>query len=67
MTHDPGLDGADRGAGPRGHPFVRSVPIEVEIDASRVSATFRKGVLKVTLPKASPGAVGGGRIEVTAG
>ena len=32
--------------------FRRSVPLPCEIDPARVEASFRKGVLKVHLPKA---------------
>jgi HSP20 family protein len=37
--------------------FVRSVRLPAAIDASKVTATFKNGVLTVTLPKA-PGAKG---------
>jgi HSP20 family protein len=47
--------------------FVRSIPIAAEVDPDRVEATFRKGVLKVTLPKAKPEAADTGRIKVKAG
>jgi HSP20 family protein len=47
--------------------FVRSIPIGAKVDPNRVQATFKKGVLKVTLPKAKPDAVDTGRIEVKAG
>ncbi len=32
--------------------FSRSVPLPAQVDATRVDAVFRKGVLNVTLPKA---------------
>ncbi len=47
--------------------FIRTIPFAVEIDANRVEASFKKGVLKVTLPKAKPEAPDKGRIEVKAG
>ncbi|GAB4485114.1 MAG: Hsp20/alpha crystallin family protein [Thermodesulfovibrionales bacterium] len=34
--------------------FCRSIPLPVEIDQDRASAAFKKGVLRVTLPKKSP-------------
>ena len=47
--------------------FVRAVPLGVEVEGDRVDATFKKGVLKVTLPKAKPEAGDAGRIKVKAG
>ena len=47
--------------------FSRSVPVGTEVDAARVKATFRKGVLKVTLPKAKAHAADTGCIEVKPG
>ena len=44
--------------------FERSVALPVEIDAQRVSATLRDGVLTVTMPKAQ--AVLPRRVQVTA-
>ena len=32
--------------------FKRSIPLPCEVDAGKVDAVFRKGVLTVTLPKA---------------
>ena len=43
--------------------FTRSVPLSTDVDAERAEATFKKGVLKVTLPKTRP-SEGGGRITV---
>jgi HSP20 family protein len=31
--------------------FTRSIPIPVEVDTDKVEATFKKGVLDITLPK----------------
>lgn len=31
--------------------FTRSVPLPVEVDTNKVEATFKKGVLEITLPK----------------
>jgi HSP20 family protein len=31
--------------------FTRSVPLTVEVDTDKVQATFKKGVLEITLPK----------------
>jgi HSP20 family protein len=31
--------------------FTRSVPLPVEVDTDKVQATFKKGVLDITLPK----------------
>jgi HSP20 family protein len=36
--------------------FTRSVPLPVEVETDKVAATFKKGVLSVTLPK-SPKAI----------
>ena len=35
--------------------FQRSIPLPVEVDADRVDATFKNGVLRVVLPKVQPG------------
>jgi len=47
--------------------FVRSVPLGAEVDAGRVDATFKKGVLKIRLPKMKTSARDQGRIKVKAG
>ena len=31
--------------------FERTIPLPSEVDVEKVNATFRKGVLKITLPK----------------
>ncbi len=33
--------------------FRRSIPIPVEVDESKIDASFKKGVLKITLPKSA--------------
>jgi HSP20 family protein len=33
--------------------FTRSIPLPVEVDTDKVQATFRKGVLEITLPKSA--------------
>lgn len=47
--------------------FVRSVPLDAEVDPSRVEATFKNGVLKVKLPKTAARERDRSRIEVKAG
>ena len=47
--------------------FTRSIPLGIQVDGARVDATFKKGVLKVTLPRAKPEAADTSRIEVKAG
>lgn len=44
--------------------FVRSIPLGVEVEYDGIDATFKKGVLKVTLPKAKPGEEHAGLIDV---
>ncbi|NOY81186.1 MAG: Hsp20/alpha crystallin family protein [Kiritimatiellaeota bacterium] len=44
--------------------FVRSVPLPAEVDPERAEASFRRGVLKVTLPKLKTARDDGRRIEV---
>ncbi len=44
--------------------FRRSIPIPAKLDEGRVSASFRNGVLRITLPKAVPSEPGGKRIPV---
>lgn len=47
--------------------FMRSIPLTTEVDGTKVDATYKKGVLKVKLPKAKPDTGCEGRIEVKAG
>lgn len=47
--------------------FVRTIPVDAEVDSTRVDATFKDGVLKVTLPKLATEDRGKGRIKVRAG
>lgn len=47
--------------------FLRSIPLGVEIDPEHVQATFKKGVLRITLPKRHAGDRDPGRIPVKAG
>jgi len=35
--------------------FERAVPLPAEVDSARASASYRRGVLRVELPKAAPG------------
>lgn len=44
--------------------FMRSVPLGVEVDEENAEATFKKGVLKVRLPKRNPDSGKAGRIAV---
>ncbi len=45
--------------------FERAIPLPVEVDGNRASATYRRGVLSVTLPK--PEQAKARRIPVSAG
>lgn len=47
--------------------FARSVRLGAAVDPARVKATFKRGVLKVTLEKRPAGAQEDGRIPVLAG
>lgn len=47
--------------------FVRTIPLPAEVDAERAEARFRKGVLKITLPKIKATGEEGKRIEVKVG
>lgn len=47
--------------------FQRAIPLEGEVDADKVEADFRNGVLKVTLPKNPKTAEKTRRIEVRSG
>lgn len=47
--------------------FVRSIPLGVKVDADGIDASFKRGVLKVKLPKAEADDAAKGRIEVKAG
>jgi len=47
--------------------FVRTIPLPAEVDAERAEARFRKGVLKITLPKSKPADEEGKKIEVKVG
>jgi HSP20 family protein len=44
--------------------FLRSIPLDAEVDADNVTANFKKGVLKVTLPKLKTDTDKSGRIHV---
>ncbi len=44
--------------------FRRSIPIPAKVDETRASASFRNGLLTVSLPKAEPGEPGGKRIPI---
>lgn len=46
--------------------FHRVIPLPAEIEAGKASATFKKGVLKVVLPKAATEKAKGRRIEIKA-
>lgn len=45
--------------------FERRIPLGYDIDESKVSATFRNGVLTVTLPKAEQGQTKAKRITIS--
>ncbi len=47
--------------------FTRSIPLNTQIDSSRVKATLEKGVLKIILPKRIPAADDASRIVVKGG
>jgi HSP20 family protein len=47
--------------------FERTIPLPVEVDAERVDASFRNGVLTVTLPKTEKAQQKARRIEIRAG
>jgi len=44
--------------------FQRSIPFDTEIDADKVEASFKNGILTVTLPKSQRAAEKSRRIEV---
>lgn len=46
--------------------FRRMVPLPAEVEADKVTATFRKGVLTITLPKAKAAEAEATKIEVKA-
>ena len=46
--------------------FERQIPLGVDIDEDKVEATFKNGVLKVTLPKSAPAQAKMKRIEINA-
>ena len=46
--------------------FHRVIPLPTEIEAGKASASFKKGVLKVVLPKAAREKAKGRRIEIKA-
>ncbi len=45
--------------------FYRSLRLPSEVDAEKIKATYEKGVLRITIPKAKIGA--GKKIEISAG
>lgn len=45
--------------------FTRAIPLNAEVDAENVEATFKNGVLRVKLPKLSEEKTSGKRIQVT--
>jgi HSP20 family protein len=47
--------------------FKRTIPLDVEVDADKVDAKFRNGVLAVTLPKSQKPEAKARRIEVKPG
>jgi HSP20 family protein len=47
--------------------FERTIPLPVEVDAERVDASFRNGVLTVALPKTEKARQNARRIEIRAG
>lgn len=44
--------------------FSRAVPLHVEVNADAAQATYRNGILRVELPKLSPGKPHGTRVPV---
>lgn len=47
--------------------FTRSVPLPVEVDTDKAAATFKKGVLTVTLPKSTKAIQETKKVSVKAG
>ncbi|MCF7854663.1 MAG: Hsp20/alpha crystallin family protein [Candidatus Pacebacteria bacterium] len=47
--------------------FLRRIPLGITVDESRITATFNKGILKITLPKLKQAEETGKRIKVTPG
>lgn len=47
--------------------FRREVPMPCEVDEDKITATFKKGELKVVLPKSREAVMSGKRIAVTKG
>jgi HSP20 family protein len=46
--------------------FERQIPLGVDIDEDKIEASFKNGVLKVTLPKSQPAQAKMRRIEINA-
>ena len=44
--------------------FERRIPLPCEVEADKVSATYKQGILSVTLPKVEPAKRGARQIEV---
>jgi HSP20 family protein len=62
-----GKEGGERWTECRYGSFVRAIPLPCEVEEDRVEASFKRGVLTVTLPKTAESRRANRRIEVRAG
>lgn len=47
--------------------FSRSIPLNADVDSTKIDASFKKGILKVKLPKSKTDKTEASRIDVKAG